>query len=84
MRSAGYLSLDALMRLEDLDGDGQIVIAVERWPSCPSPISACGSDLWYRNQMGALVVPGLWESPDSVSFAPSWMIEGEPIVTMLG
>ena len=84
VRSAGYLSLDALMRLEDLDGDGQVVIAVERWPSCPSPISACGSDLWYRNQMGALVVPGLWESPDSVSFAPSWMIEGEPIVTTLG
>lgn len=84
VRAAGYLSLESLVALEDLDGDGQIVIGVERWPSCSSPISACGSDLWYRNQMGALVVPGLWESRDSSGFTPSPMIEGDPVVTMLG
>ena len=84
IRAAGYLSLEALMGLEDLDGDGQIVIGVEKWPSCPSPISACGSDLWYRDTMGALVVPGVWESSDSAGFTPSPMIEGDPVVTMLG
>ena len=84
VRSAGYLSLESLMALEDLDGDGQIVIGVERWPSCTSPISACGSDLWYRSTMGALVVPGLWESRDSSGFTPSPMIDGDPVVTMLG
>ena len=84
VRSTGYLSLESLMALEDLDGDGQIVIGVERWPSCASPIAACGSDLWYRGTMGALVVPGIWESRDSAGFTPSPMIEGDPVVTMLG
>ncbi|MBL6760294.1 MAG: hypothetical protein ISQ15_06445 [Ilumatobacteraceae bacterium] len=84
VRSTGYLSLESLMALEDLDGDGQIVIGVERWPSCASPIAACGSDLWYRGTMGALVVPGIWESRDSAGFTPSPMVEGDPVVTMLG
>jgi hypothetical protein len=30
------------------------------------------------------VVPGIWESRDSTGFTPSLMIEGDPVVTMLG
>ena len=83
IRSTNSLRVSDLAELVDLDGDGQLVIGVETWPGCENPIVACGSDGWYRQTVGALVVPGLWELDTDRQIVPSPLLRRAAYVTML-
>lgn len=83
VRAAGIWTIDAISRLEDLDGDGQIVIGVEQWPSCTNPVLACGGSGWYRQTIGAFAIPGVWESADGRGLQSSPLVRREPFVTLL-
>jgi peptide/nickel transport system substrate-binding protein len=83
VRAAGVWTMDAISRLEDLDGDGQIVIGVEQWPSCTNPVLACGGAGWYRQTIGAFAIPGVWESVDGRVLQASPLVRREPFATLL-
>ena len=83
VRAAGVWTMDAISRLEDLDGDGQIVIGVEQWPSCTNPVLACGGSGWFRQTIGAFAVPGVWESADGRGLVFSPLVRREPFATVL-
>lgn len=83
IRTAAMWEFDDLLQLEDLDGDGQIVIGVEQWPSCENPVLACGGVGWYRRSVGAVMVPGLWGTDDGNSLTHTPLVRQEPFVTVL-
>ena len=83
VRAAGVWTMGAIAALEDLDGDGQIVIGVEHWPSCTNPVLGCGGSGWYRQTIGAFAIPGVWESSDGRDLMFSPMVRREPFVTVL-
>lgn len=83
MRSTSALRLSDIAELEDRDGDGQLVIGVETWPACVNPVLSCGSIGWYRQGVGALVVPGLWELDADRRIVPGPLLRRAPYVTML-
>ncbi|MGA1345009.1 MAG: ABC transporter substrate-binding protein [Ilumatobacteraceae bacterium] len=83
VRAAGVWTMGAIAELEDLDGDGQIVIGVESWPSCVNPVLECGGSGWYRRTIGAFAIPGVWESADGRGLVFSPVVRREPFATVL-
>jgi ABC-type transport system substrate-binding protein len=83
IRAAALWDIDDLLALEDLDGDGQIVIGVEHWPSCENPLLVCGGVGWYRRNVGSVVVPGLWGTDDGRTLSHTSLVRQEPFVTLL-
>ena len=59
------------------------MIGVETWPACVNPVLSCGSIGWYRQGVGALVVPGLWELDADRRIVPGPLLRRAPYVTML-
>jgi ABC-type transport system substrate-binding protein len=83
IRAAALWDIDDLLALEDLDGDGQIVIGVEHWPSCENPLLVCGGVGWYRRNVGSVVVPGIWSTDDGRTLTHTSLVRQEPFVTLL-
>lgn len=83
IRSAALWEAEDLLALEDLDGDGQIVIGVEHWPSCENPVLECGGVGWYRRNVGSAVVPGLWGTSDGRTLSHTSLVRQEPFITIL-
>lgn len=83
IRTAALWEIEDLLALQDLDGDGQVVIGVEHWPSCENPVLTCGGVGWFRRGVGAVVVPGLWGTRDGRTLTHSPLVRQEPFVTVL-
>ena len=73
----------SLQGMEDLDGDGQVVIGAEQWPECLNPITECANSSWYVWTVSFAVMPGLWDTTNGQEFVPTDLLAGEPVVEVL-
>jgi hypothetical protein len=71
---------------EDLDGDGQVVIGAEQFPTpdCTNPIVACANSSWFFWVATNAQFIGPYFPTNDQTFIPSEMIEGEAVVTTAG
>ena len=73
----------SLKSMEDLDGDGQIVIGAEQWPECLNPITECANSSWYVWTVSFAVMPGLWDTTNGQEFVATDLLASEPVVEVL-
>ena len=68
---------------EDLDGDGQVVIGAEQFPTpdCTNPIVACANSSWFFWVATNTQFLGPYIPTNDQTFIPTEMIEGEAVVT---
>jgi ABC-type transport system substrate-binding protein len=79
-----YMALArSLPDMEDLDGDGQVVIGAEQWPECLNPITECSNSSWYVWTISFAVMPGLWDTTNSQEFVATNLLASEPVVETL-
>jgi len=73
----------SLQSMEDIDGDGQIVLGAEQWPECLNPITECANSSWYVWTVSFAVMPGLWDTTNGQEFVTTDLVVGEPAVEVL-
>jgi hypothetical protein len=79
-----YMSLArSLPFMEDLDGDGQVVLGAEQWPECLNPITECANSSWYVWTVSFAVMPGLWDTTNAQTFEATDLLASEPVVEVL-
>ena len=68
---------------EDIDGDGQVVIGAEQFPTpdCTNPIVACANSSWFFWVATNNQFIGPYYPTNDQTFIPSEMIDGEAVVT---
>ncbi len=69
---------------EDVDGDGQVVIGAEQWPSCLNPVTECANSSWALWTAAQNVLPGVWLTTNDGNYELSEMMAGEPKVEVKG
>jgi phasin len=52
----------------DANGDGQIVIGAEQWPSCLNPVTQCNNSSWYVWTVPFLTQPAIWDPTEKQTF----------------
>jgi ABC-type transport system substrate-binding protein len=82
---ANYQAINDWYQWEDVDGDGQIVIGAEQFPTaeCPNPITECSNSSWYQWVAGFAVLPGAFRTTNDLAYVPSEILAGEPVVEEL-
>jgi hypothetical protein len=73
----------SLPLMEDLDGDGQIVIGAEQWPECLNPITECANSSWYVWTVSFPVMPAIWDTTDAQTYEVTDLVASEPVVEVL-
>ena len=73
----------SLPLMEDLDGDGQVVIGAEQWPECLNPITECANSSWYVWTVAFPVMPALWDTTDEQTYEMTDLLASEPVVEVL-
>jgi peptide/nickel transport system substrate-binding protein len=81
--TANYRAFSNEQDWEDLNGDGQIVIGAEQWPSCLNPITECANSSWYVWTISFPTLPGIWDSTNDQDFAITNLVTDEPEVKVL-
>jgi peptide/nickel transport system substrate-binding protein len=81
--TANFFPLGNMQTWKDVDGDGQIVIGAEQWPSCLNPVTECANSSWYVWTVAFPLLPGIWETQNDQSVKPSNLVTGEPVVETL-
>jgi len=81
--TANFFPFQSFQNWKDKDGDGQIVIGAEQWPSCLNPITECANSSWYVWTIAFPMLPSVWETKADQSVAPSPLVTGEPAVKVL-
>ena len=68
---------------EDLDGDGQVVIGAEQFPTpdCTNPITACANSSWFQWVGGFAQFSGAYVPTNDQTFVPTDLLAGEAVVT---
>jgi len=68
---------------EDLDGDGQVVIGAEQFPTpdCTNPIVSCANSSWFYWVAGNAQMIGPYYPTNDQTFIPSEILAGEAVVT---
>jgi hypothetical protein len=77
-------AFDNVEAWEDLDGDGQLVIGAEQWPSCLNPVTACADASWYRWTVADLTLPAVWRTTADGGFEITDLVADDPTVDMAG
>jgi len=67
----------------DANGDGQIVIGAEQWPSCLNPVTECANSSWMVWTSSFMNMPGIWDATNDQSFKITNLVTGEPVVKVL-
>jgi peptide/nickel transport system substrate-binding protein len=80
---AAYWAFQDWENFEDLDGDGQVVIGAEQYPTpdCTNPITSCANSSWYQWVAGFPQLLGPYVATNDQTFVPTELIEGEAVVT---
>ena len=73
----------SLPNMEDLNGDGQVVIGAEQWPECLNPITECANSSWYVWSVAFPVMPAIWDTTDAQTYEITDLVTGEPVVEVL-
>ena len=72
----------SLEKMQDLDGDGQVVVGAEQWPECLNPITECANSSWYVWTVSFAVMPGLWDTTNGQEFVESNLLAGFNVETL--
>ena len=67
--------------LEDLDGDGQIVIGAEQWPPCLNPVT-CANSLWSLWTGALPFLPAIWDTTADQDYEITNLVTAEPTVEL--
>lgn len=80
---ASYWAFQDWENFEDLDGDGQVVIGAEQFPTpdCTNIITACANSSWFQWVAGFVQFPGTYVPTNDQTFVPSDILAGEAVVT---
>ncbi|MEZ5218161.1 MAG: hypothetical protein R2715_16635 [Ilumatobacteraceae bacterium] len=83
---ANYWSFKDWWNFEDLDGDGQVVIGAEQFPTpdCTNPITACANSSWFVWVAAFPQFPSLYETTNDQTFVPGEFLAGEATVEVMG
>ena len=81
---ANYWAFKDWHNFEDLDGDGQVVIGAEQFPTpdCTNPITACANSSWFVWTAGFVQFPTAYETTNDQTFVPGEILAGEAVVTI--
>lgn len=77
---ANYAAFYDTFQWEDVDGDGQVVIGAEQWPSCLNPVTECANSSWALWTAAQNVMPGAFVTTNDGQYALSELMAGEPKV----
>jgi peptide/nickel transport system substrate-binding protein len=80
---ANYWAFADWENFEDLDGDGQVVIGAEQFPTpdCTNPITACANSSWFQWVAGFQQFNGAYDPTNDQTFVPTDLLAGEAVVT---
>ncbi|MGE3590762.1 MAG: hypothetical protein AB7L17_23800, partial [Ilumatobacteraceae bacterium] len=80
---ANYAAFNDWYQWEDTNGDGQIVIGAEQFPTndCPNPITECASSSWFNWTVANPVMPSAFYTTNDQQYEISEMLASEPVVT---
>ena len=81
--TANYRAFSNFQDWTDQNGDGQIVIGAEQWPSCLNPITECANSSWYVWTVSFPTLPGIWDATNEQTFETTNLVTGEPVVKVL-
>ncbi len=82
---ANYRAINNWYEWTDVDGDGQIIIGAEQFPTsdCPNPITECSNSSWYVWLVSFPVLPGMYETTADQEIIPSEFLAGEAVLEEL-
>ena len=72
----------SLEKMQDLDGDGQVVVGAEQWPECLNPITECANSSWYVWTVSFAVMPVSWDTTNGLEFVESNLLAGFNVETL--
>jgi hypothetical protein len=72
-----YAAFNNVHLWEDLDGDGQIVMAAEQWPECLNPITECANSSWMVWTTAFQVLPGAYATTNDGKYVVTNLLAGE-------
>jgi peptide/nickel transport system substrate-binding protein len=80
---ANYWAFKDWWNFEDLDGDGQVVIGAEQYPTpdCPNPVTSCANSSWYVWVAAFPQFPSTYDTTNDQTFEPNEILAGEAVVT---
>jgi peptide/nickel transport system substrate-binding protein len=76
-------AFSALQDWTDQNGDGQIVIGAEQWPSCLNLVTECANSSWYVWTVSFLTQPAIWDPTEQQTFEITNLVTKEPEVKVL-
>ena len=79
---ANYTAFYDWYQWKDVNGDGQLVIGAEQFPTndCSNPITDCASSSWFEWVIANPVLPGAYLTTNDLTFVLSDMLKSEPVV----
>lgn len=82
---ANYRAINDWYRWTDVDGDRQIVVGAEQFPTsdCPNPITECANSSWYVWLVAFPLLPGLYDTTADQTIEPSEFLTGDATVEVL-
>ncbi|CAN5423871.1 hypothetical protein BH10ACT2_BH10ACT2_12370 [soil metagenome] len=82
---ANYRALNDWYKWTDVDGDGQIIVGAEQFPTvdCPNPVTECANSSWYVWLVAFPVLPGMYDTTNDQTIVPSEFLTGEATVVAL-
>jgi peptide/nickel transport system substrate-binding protein len=80
---ANYWAFKDWWNFEDLDGDGQVVIGAEQYPTpdCPNPVTSCANSSWYVWTAAFPQFPSTYDTTNDQTFEPNEILAGEAVVS---
>ena len=80
---ANYWAFKDWENFEDLDGDGQVVIGAEQFPTpdCTNPVTNCANSSWFVWVAAFPQFPTFYDSTNDQTFEPNEILAGEAVVT---
>lgn len=82
---ANYDAINDFYRWTDVDGDGQIIVGAEQFPTsdCANPLTECANSSWYVWLVAFPVMPGLYDTTADQQIVPGEFLAGEAVVELL-
>jgi peptide/nickel transport system substrate-binding protein len=79
-----YRAFNDFYQWEDVDGDGQIVIGAEQYPTsdCANPITECANSSWYVWVVSNPILPSAYDTSDT-GYEVTDLLTGEAKVEIL-
>jgi len=82
---ANYDALNDYYQWTDVDGDGQIIVGAEQFPTsdCANPITECANSSWYVWLVSFRVLPALYDTTADQNIVPGENLVADAVVEIL-